>query len=270
VSGDRLSNLAELAAEGLGDLGPTRLCELCAQVVGVSGVGIMLMTNDESWGSVSANPASALIEDLQHRLGEGPCVDAYRDNRTVREPELAHPATPRWPAFSPPAVEAGVRAIFGLPLRVGALRLGALNLYCDTPGALSADQEADALVLARIAAHAVLVLQVNAPPDRLAEQAARGGFDSVLQCAVRMVAVQLDIDIPEALARLRAFAFSHDHPLAGVAEDVVAHRLLFDDVDARRPRSPLGRTVSDRRSETTRGHGSEGESDADARERREA
>ena len=77
---------------------------------------------------------STLIEQLQYDLGEGPCVDAYQLDRPVLEPDLAEPAAPRWLAFAGPALAAGVRAVFGFPLHVGAVRLGALNLYCDRAG----------------------------------------------------------------------------------------------------------------------------------------
>ena len=49
-------------------------------------------------------------------------------------------------------------------MRVGAVRLGALNLYCDQPGPLSDDQHADALVMADVAARWVLDVQAAAPP----------------------------------------------------------------------------------------------------------
>ena len=67
------------------------------------------------------------MEELQYTLGEGPCVDAYQ--RTAWWPSPIWPS--RWPAVArvqPPALQAGVRAVFGFPLRVGAVRLGALNL----------------------------------------------------------------------------------------------------------------------------------------------
>jgi len=67
-------------------------------------------------------------------------VDAYRQNAVVTEPDLADPVTRRWPAFTPSAVEAGVRAVFGFPMRVGSVRLGALNLYRDVPGPLTGEQ----------------------------------------------------------------------------------------------------------------------------------
>ncbi len=83
---------------------------------------------------------------MQYTLGEGPCVDAYQKDMVVSEPDLADPETVRWLAFTPPALQAGVRAVFGFPLRVGTVRLGALNLYRDRPGPLGAEQHADALV----------------------------------------------------------------------------------------------------------------------------
>ena len=48
-----------------------------------------------------------------------------------------------------------------------------LNLYRDRPGPLSDDEHADALVMADVAAQAVLVMQANAPPGRLAAITAR-------------------------------------------------------------------------------------------------
>jgi len=113
----------------------------------MSGAEIMLMFDDVPTGSVcTTNEVSALVERLQFELGEGPCVDVCRQDRTVLEPDLAAPKRPRWLAFSGPVVQAGVRAIFGFPLQIGAIRLGALNLYRDRPGPLTDDQHADAMV----------------------------------------------------------------------------------------------------------------------------
>jgi len=148
----------------------------------------------------------------------------------VLEPDLDEPSTPRWPAFAGPAVEAGVRAIFGFPLHVGAVRLGALNLYRDRPGPLSDDQHADALVMADVAAQALLLLQAEAPPGELAAELESGAdFHFAVHQASGMVAAQLDVSVGEALIRLRAHAFGNDRALAGVSEDVVARRLRFDD-----------------------------------------
>jgi hypothetical protein len=215
-------------ADGAGPA-PARLCEVCADVLAMSGASIMLMSGDVARGSVcSSNRVSALIEDLQYTLGEGPCVDAYQQNQPVLEPDLAGAGGSRWVAFSPPAVSAGAVAVFAFPLRVGAIRIGALNVYRDRPGPLDDEQYADAVVLAGVAARAVLALQADAPPGMLgAELEAGSDFRFVVHQASGMVSAQLDVTIGEALVRIRAFAFAHDHPLNMVAEDVVARRLRF-------------------------------------------
>ncbi|MEO8694652.1 MAG: GAF and ANTAR domain-containing protein [Acidimicrobiales bacterium] len=203
---------------------------MCAEVVEMNGAGIMLMAGDIPQGSLcSTDQVSAFIEESLFALGEGPCVDAYRLDRPVLEPDLANAATPRWMAFTGPVLEVGVRAIFGFPLRVGGVRLGALNLYRDRPGALTADQHADALAMADIATRAVLVMQSNAPLGQIAVELSTGAdFEYVVHQASGMVAAQLDVSVGQALIRLRAYAFGNARPLRAVAEDVVARRLRLD------------------------------------------
>ena len=167
--------LARLVGDRAAGLETKRLCRVCAEVTAVTGAGIMLMSGDVPRGSVCTTDAvSAVIEQLQYELGEGPCVDAYRHDRPVLEPGLAQPATPRWLAFTGPALARGVRAVFGFPLQVGAVRLGALNLYRDRPGPLDDEQHADALVMADVAAQAVLLLQADAPPGKVASELEAG------------------------------------------------------------------------------------------------
>ena len=227
MPGGRLQRiLAELSAGGQG-WSSARLCGVCPGIAGVTGAGVMLMSGEIPRGSLcSSDGVSHLIEELQYTLGEGPCIDAYRQDRVVAEPDLADPASRRWSAFTPPAVEAGVRAVFGFPLRVGTVRLGALNLYRERSGPLSDDQHADALVVADVAARWVLEAQAGAPPDMVAEELERGAdFHFVVHNAAGMVSVQEGISVTEALIRLRALAFSSERLLADVAGDIVARRL---------------------------------------------
>ncbi|MET0727489.1 MAG: GAF and ANTAR domain-containing protein [Acidimicrobiales bacterium] len=223
--------LAQLYTEGDTHLQAERLGHVCAAVTGMTGAGLMLMSGEIPRGSVATTDAvSTMIEDLQFSLGEGPCVDAYHTDRPVLEPDLASPAVDRWAAFAQPAVEAGARSVFGFPLHVGAVRLGALNLYCDHPTSLSAEQHADALVMADVAAQALLIMQSGAPAGALAVELDSGSnFQHVVHQASGMVAAQLDVNVAQALIRLRGYAFGHGRPLKDVAADVVARRLRFTD-----------------------------------------
>jgi len=226
MPGDRLRRILAELSDGESTWPVARLCTVGPQITGSNGVGVMLMSGDIPSGSLcSSDEVSELIEDLQFTLGEGPCVDAYQDDKIVSEPDLADPQTRRWFAFTPPALEAGARAVFGFPLRVGTVRLGALNLYRDRPGELTADQHADALVLADVTARWVLDAQAGAPSGVVAEQLEAGAdFHLAVHNAAGIVSVQEGISVTEALIRLRAFAYSHDRPLADVAQDIIARR----------------------------------------------
>lgn len=223
----RLRILSRIAENG--DSSPDRLCNVCMDITATTGVGIMLITDDVPRGSPgTTNAVSALIEELQFILGEGPCIDAYNLALPTTEPDLANP-TRRWPGFTPPAFAAGVRAIFAFPLKVGTVRMGSLDLYRDHSGALSDDQHADALVMAEVIARAMITMQAQAPLGELAtefEPMAR--LRDVVHQAVGMVSAQVGVSVDEALIRLRAHAFANDRRFAELTRDVVARRVRFD------------------------------------------
>lgn len=226
----RLAILTRLAGGG-GELTTAHLCEVCAEVTAADGAGIMLMWGDEARGSVATTDAvAARMEDLQYTLGEGPCLDAYHGRHPVLEADLANPVTVRWPGFSAGALAWGVRAIFGFPLQIGAVRLGALNLYRSRPGPLSDESHANALVAADVVCEALLSLQGMAPANTLsADLEVSANFRYLVAQASGMISVQLNISISEALLRLRAYAFAGDRPVDDIAADIVDRRLRFEE-----------------------------------------
>jgi hypothetical protein len=75
VAGERLLRILSMLASQGADLTTARLCEVCVEVTAVSGAGIMLKSGDAAHGSVcTSNEVSALIEQLQFAMGEGPEV----------------------------------------------------------------------------------------------------------------------------------------------------------------------------------------------------
>jgi hypothetical protein len=222
-----LHGLADDRAAGQGS--GARLVSACVSVLTVTGAGIMLMVDGGHRGTLGSSDATmGVVEELQFTLGEGPCLDSYRLGRPVSEPALANPATPRWPSFTGPAVAAGVQAIFGFPLQIGAIRLGALDIYLDRPGDLTDEQLGDALVMADVVTHEIIELQAGAPADALASELDTAqNVRAAVHQASGMLAVQLDIPIADALIRLRAYTYAAKRLVNDVAEDVVARRLLI-------------------------------------------
>jgi hypothetical protein len=204
---------------------------VAAEVTVMSGACISLAADGVARGSLCAtNGIASLLDELQYTFGEGPAVDVFRHGGVVMEPDLALPDVSRWLAFGPAAVTAGARAVFAVPLRVGAARIGALNLYRDQPGKLSDEQHADALVMANVAARAILALQAAALTGTIAaELEAEANFQLVVHQGAGMVSVQLGVSVAEALVRLRSYAFRTDRLVAEVARDVVERRLRFED-----------------------------------------
>jgi len=194
-----------------------------------------MVTSAGHHGIVCAtDDVSAKIEDLQVTLGEGPCIDSVRDGAPVLIADLVSPgefSMDRWPAFLEGAGAAGVRAVFAFPLRIGAISVGAMDLYRDEPGDLAPDELPAALMAADAAAHALLHL--DAPPN-----GALNGFSDVgsvyhpqVHQATGMVQVQLGVSTNEAFVRLRARAFATERSLVDLANDVVNRRLRFSSED---------------------------------------
>lgn len=224
--------LSDLSTAGQrGSTLPEQLCEACARALPVTGVGMALMSTRGPEGLVAATDGVArTMEKLQFSFGEGPCVDASVTGAPVLAPQFAAMALRRWPAFGPAAVDAGIEAVFAFPLRIGAIRLGVLDLYRDNPGSLTPAQLSEALCFADAATRILLHLQDQMPTgEGLHPDLILTGHDDgpVVHQATGMICVQAAVSIAEALLILRARAFATERPLLDLARDVVRGTLRF-------------------------------------------
>jgi hypothetical protein len=201
------------------------LIRSCLGDTGVDGAGLSVVTATGAREALFvSDPLAAEVEHLQFTLGEGPCVDATSSGTPVLVDDLdakSDQLSVRWPMFVREATWAGVRAIFAFPVLVGAVSLGAVDLYRRTPGALSRPQLSSALTSADAIGWAVLDFDA-APGDQLL-----GATSLVVHHAAGMVMVQLDCAIEEALVRLRAPAFADGVTIYKLAADVVHGRRRF-------------------------------------------
>jgi hypothetical protein len=226
-------------------MSPRHACLACVEAVGVSGVSLMLTGSMKSLEPVYVTDSRAgEVEELQATLGQGPGTDAVEKGRPILVGDLAAPeSTRRWPMFASEVGRLGVCAMYSLPLALGAIRVGVLDLYNDTPGHLSRDQLVDALVYADTAL--LLVLDAQSGIATPADGDNPNGLGLVLwhaevHQAAGMISVQLGISALEALVRLRAYSYSHNKRLIDVAHSVVERRLRFQPDDAQ-PATDHGR-----------------------------
>jgi hypothetical protein len=208
------------------------VCAAAVTGVRVDGVGVTIMVSPTVRETVHATDGTAAeLEELQLTLGEGPCMDSFVDDGPSLAADLhlaEYPA--RWPAFTPAAIGNGVRAVFAMPLQIGAIRLGALDLYRIRPGPLTLDELANALAYAETAG----MLLIDAAAGARSEAESAGRHDdpmsnqAVVHQATGMILIQLGVSAEIAFARLRAYAYARNRPLGEVARDVVDRRLRFD------------------------------------------
>jgi hypothetical protein len=238
MSGDRVARAWRLVGEQArgAPLSVAHVCAAAAQYVGVDGAGLTVMASPSVREMVHCTDRIATsLEEFQLAFGQGPCMDALGGAPVLAADLRSKDCQTRWPVFAPAALNVGAEAIFALPLQVGAIRLGAVDLYRARPGALSQTELADALAFTDTA---VMILLDSTARDQTAaghrdvaapvwQGTAMADDQAAVHQAAGMISVQLHVPVGVALTRLRAYAFANDRRLGEVARDVVERRLRF-------------------------------------------
>lgn len=224
---DRASLLTRLARAVAG--GPadqpleSRLCRAYLSILGGAGAAITLSyTRPERITLCVTDDVAARLEDLQDVLGEGPGPMAY-DTQSMTVADLRS-RSGRWPLFIDAARKiAGAEVLYAVPMRTPAGVIGVLSVHQrthDLPDRDHAQFLADAIGAA---------LVKDAPAHESELTTGPWSTRSAIHQATGMVVVQLRVSPDDALALLRAHAFSHDTTLADVAAQIISRRLTFSD-----------------------------------------
>ena len=157
--------LSELARELQADISTEALLNHIAraavtEVDGARYAGITLLTGKEFATAAASDELTGRLDRLQYQAGEGPCLDAARQHKTVRCDDLR--AEARWPRFARQAVGLGVLSVLSIQLFAGEDSFGALNLYAANAAAFGPDSESTAILLASHAALAMAAARTQA------------------------------------------------------------------------------------------------------------
>jgi hypothetical protein len=224
-----------------------QLCQACVDLLEVDGASISLTHQGSTRGTFgSSGELSRRLDELQFTFGEGPCLDAVHQGGPVLVSDLDDVSEQRWPAFRGALLDAGVKAVFALPVRVATDRVGALDLFRRERGSLSDEALSGGLLAAELAAVPLLDL-MTADVDWYGAGQGDDGWEQLASLertevyqATGMLVGALNVGAAEALVRLRAYAFSHDMTASDVAWDIVERRLALDSDDWwRGPEEPV-------------------------------
>ena len=147
----------------------TQVAQMAVQAIpGADGVGLTLLEPDRDDVLVKTTEFVRAVDDIQYGIGQGPCITAAAQDRTVRSGSLG--GDPRWPRFGPRAGRLGVHSVLALPLRTPGGVIGAMNVYAHAKDVFDARAEELGELFAGPAAISVLNAQILAQSQRLAGQ----------------------------------------------------------------------------------------------------
>lgn len=191
-----------------------------ATVSGADGVSVSLQRHGRL-STVAASDQTIMDMDTdQYTTGEGPCVDASVEGRWFHAESLQEET--RWPAFTPKALELGIKAILSSPLLAGDRPVGALNIYSRTTGAFAAKEQELASTFATEASVILRDAGVGAADDHLLRRLGEAlRTRQVIAQAQGVVMEREGVSEDEAYTLIRNFSRTTDLPMRERAADVV-------------------------------------------------
>lgn len=110
----------------------TEVTSACVGLFGVTGSGIMLADEQNITRYVAASDGpGSVLEILESEVGDGPCMRAFVNNTVCSVTDVT--TDPRWPQLAAALAPYPVRAVLGVPVRLGAVTVGTLDVYRDRP-----------------------------------------------------------------------------------------------------------------------------------------
>lgn len=207
-------------------------------VAAVPGTQYLGVTVFDDCGTVRTLAAShrdpALSDAAQHDVGEGPCLAAAWERRTIRVDNLA--ADQRWPRHRDAALgRTGIRSMVSFPLFADETAPAAISFYADSPWAFNDESVELGLIYA---AHTSLAW--NAIRNNQHFRAALASRDVIGQ-AKGILMERFDISAIAAFTMLRRLSQESNTKLVHIAEKIIG--LEHPDEGAGEPPSQL-RNVS--------------------------
>ncbi len=212
---------------------PLRLCTAVVEVSEARDSAIALGVSVSRRTLVYAtSEIAARFEDAQDLVREGPSLDALRSGQAISSYADAERRR-RWPSLTDAVSGLPPTVVHALPMRSHAALIGVLTVHHD-PDPLPRFAVADLQLLADTVGTAVLDEIADQPRDPHEAGLLWSERDRVSQ-ATGMIVAQLALAPRDALALLRAHAFSHEASVLEISRRVLARELDFSHLDGERP-----------------------------------
>jgi hypothetical protein len=189
-------------------------------VPGCDHASLMICRDGACSTAAVSDPVAHKIDKLELALGTGPCLDAIEKQTAQMESDLTTGS--RWPELAARVVAGTpVRGAMSIRLPVDRAKVGALNLFSDTPDAFDKTSVERAVVLAAFA-----TVATNAAAHGEDAAGLRRGLASnrAIGKAIGMLMVLNDVSDDDAFDILRRTSQDNNVKVADVAVDFVRRR----------------------------------------------
>ena len=207
----------------------------CVDLFGVGGSGIMLADEQNISRYVAASDGPGrVLESLENELGEGPCTEAFVLGRPITVTDLA--TERRWPDLAAAIAPHPVRAVLGVPVRLGGVTVGTLDVYKDQPSHWDESEHAALSRFSNIVGMLLTSALSAHEANELAGQLQYAlDYRVVIERGVGYLMARDDIDAVTAFNRLRRAARSSQSKIGDVATHLLDTGRLPTNGNARRP-----------------------------------
>ncbi|KZF06430.1 MAG: GAF and ANTAR domain-containing protein [Rhodococcus sp. (in: high G+C Gram-positive bacteria)] len=200
----------------------TAICVAATLLVpGCDHASLMLVNRGQPLTVGASDQVARTVDDIERATGEGPCLDAIENEAAQIEPDFLAPSA--WPALARGVVtRTPVRGAMGFRLMLDQKKVGAINLFSDTPGAFDSDTADHAIMLTAFAAVTVSAIISGEEANTL-----RRGLESNREIgkAIGLMMVMHDVTDDQAFEMLRKTSQDMNVKIAALATSVVeAHK----------------------------------------------
>ena len=200
------------------------LCRSATEFIeGCDHASLMLRRHGRVETVASTDETARYIDEVERAIGEGPCLEVM--DHAEPDAHICSDLTEgcRWPRLAKRVLaETPVRGTAGFRLRQDGERVGALNIFSDTPGAFDEHSLEQAALLTAFASVALAALERGDEAVTL-----RRGLQSNREIgkAIGLLMALHEVDDDQAFSMLATLSQEMNLKLADVAARVVAHHL---------------------------------------------
>jgi len=198
------------------------LCSSAVELVdGCDHASLMLRKNGRAVTVAASDEIARRVDLMEQSLDEGPCLDAMDEGEPDQHmcPDLTTGS--KWPRLAARILaETEVKGMAGFRIRQEGQKVGALNIFSDTAGALSEQSLEQAIMLTAFASVALAALERGEEASTL-----RRGLESNREIgkAIGLLMAMHDIDDDQAFQMLAKVSQEMNVKVAEVANRVIAH-----------------------------------------------